>query len=78
MIDELARYRITAELLSFDQVRAFQAVSPLGASDPFIAEANNLPAVSLGALYPFSYSSRLDRKGIPIGATNNGGNRMTY
>ncbi len=48
------------------------SVNPLG-HDLYQKEANNLPSSSAAALYPFSYSSRLDERGILIGSTKLGG-----
>lgn len=63
---------ITIDRLQREQKDAFLSVNPLG-SDRFQAEANNLPSLSAAALYPFSYSSRLDERGIPLGSTKTGG-----
>lgn len=63
--------------VSFDALRreqkdAFLSVQPLG-KDCFLNEANNLPSPTAAALYPFSYSSRLDEKGMMLGKTERGG-----
>lgn len=55
-----------------EQKDAFLSVSPLG-TDRFISEANNLPSMSAAALYPFSYSSRIDEHGSMLGTTQRGG-----
>lgn len=64
--------RCTYELLSYEQRDGFLGVSPFGA-DNLTVLANNVPSVSLSALYPFSYSNRTDVQGFPIGKTSDGG-----
>ena len=63
---------VTLDRLQREQKDAFLAVNPLG-RDLFQKEANNLPSLSAAALYPFSYSSRLDERGMLLGATKGGG-----
>ena len=63
---------VTLDRLQREQKDAFLSVNPLG-SDRFRNEANNLPCLSAAALYPFSYSSRLDERGMLLGATKTGG-----
>ena len=63
---------VTLEALPREQKDAFLSVQPLG-HDLFKSEANNLPSKSAAALYPFSYSCRLDEQGIALGHTQNGG-----
>ena len=63
---------VTLDRLQREQKDAFLSVNPLG-SDRFRNEANNLPSLSAAALYPFSYSSRLDERGMLLGATKTGG-----
>lgn len=63
---------VTLEPLRREQKEAFLSVQPLG-SDHFLPEANNLPSLSAAALFPFSYSSRIDEHGIMLGTTQRGG-----
>ena len=63
---------ITLESLPREQKDAFSSVQPLG-HDLFLSDANNLPSRSAAALYPFSYSCRMDEHGIAVGTTQRGG-----
>ena len=63
---------VTLDRLQREQKDAFLSINPLG-SDRFQKEANSLPSLSAAALYPFSYSSRLDEKGMLLGTTKTGG-----
>lgn len=72
VIDKLGRIDISAEQLVREQKEAFLCVNPLG-RDLYLPEANNLPARTVAALYPFSYSSRLDIHGMFLGCTELGG-----
>ena len=63
---------VTIDRLQREQKDAFLLVNPWG-SDRFQTEANNLPSLSAAALYPFSYSSRLDERGMLLGETKTGG-----
>ena len=63
---------ITLESLPREQKDAFSSVQPLG-RDLFLSDANNLPSRSAAALYPFSYSCRMDEHGIAVGTTQRGG-----
>lgn len=69
----LAGSAITYESLSFEQREGFLSVYPCG-KDLFLADANNMPSTTIAALYPCSYSSRLDQHGMLIGRTVAGGN----
>lgn len=68
----LLRYKITYDILRFEQKEGFESVNPLG-RDRFIKAANNLPSNSLAALYPFSFSNKNDERGIFLGETVDGG-----
>jgi hypothetical protein len=68
----LAARGITKENLWHEQREGFLSVNPLG-KDHFLLEANNLPSLSGAALYPCSYSSRLDPQGMLLGETVDGG-----
>lgn len=63
---------VTLDRLQREQKDAFLSVNPLG-HDLYQKEANNLPSPSAAALYPFSYSSRLDERGMLVGTTKLGG-----
>ena len=69
----LAGNAITYEALPYEQREAFLSVYPCG-KDWFLADANNMPSTTIAALYPCSYSSRLDQHGMLIGKTVAGGN----
>ena len=72
VIDELATLNITVENLVREQKEGFLSVNPLG-KDLFLSDANNLPSTTAAALYPFSYSSRMDIKGMLLGSSLQGG-----
>lgn len=73
VISELSAVGITVEQLSYEQREGFLSVYPLG-EDKFKVSANNMPSNTLAALYPFSYSSKNDERGMLIGHTKDGGN----
>lgn len=64
---------ITYEKLVYEQKEAFQSVWPLG-KDCFVSDCNNMPSTTAAALYPCSYSCRLDNQGMLLGQTVTGGN----
>lgn len=64
--------RCTYELLNYEQKDGFLGVAPFG-EDKLAMLANNVPAISLSAMFPFSYSNRTDEKGFPLGRTFDGG-----
>ena len=68
----LAARGITRENLWHEQREGFLSVNPLG-KDMFLQQANNMPSVSASALYPCSYSSRMDPQGMLLGETVDGG-----
>lgn len=72
---ELAALAITYEELRYEQQNGFQSVQPLG-RDMFLADSNNMPSPTVAALYPCSFSSRQDEKGMPLGTTEQGGNMI--
>ena len=63
---------ITAEKLTYEQKEGFKSVYPLG-RDLFLNDSNNMPSTTVAALYPCSYSCRLDREGMLLGNTVDGG-----
>lgn len=63
---------ITSAMLVYEQKEGFAGVSPIG-RDTLTMSRNNLPSSSLAALYPFSYSSHNDPKGMFLGRTEDGG-----
>lgn len=69
----LKALNFTAETLTYYQDDGFLSVSPIG-KDCFPDAANNLPTNTLAALYPFSYSGRIDPEGMLLGNTVDGGN----
>lgn len=73
VISNLSGYGITVEHLSYEQREGFLSVYPLG-EDKFKASANNMPSGTLASLYPYSYSSKNDVNGLPLGKTLDGGN----
>lgn len=70
---ELAGLAVTYDELKYEQREAFASVQPLG-RDLFLPMSNNLPSTTIGALYPCSYSCRLDPMGMLLGQTIQGGN----
>ncbi|MEG0305064.1 MAG: DUF87 domain-containing protein, partial [Oscillospiraceae bacterium] len=70
--DELGMVNTSCETLVREQKEGFLSVNPLG-KDLFLSDANNMPSHTVAAMYPFSYSSRLDDHGILIGNTLSGG-----
>lgn len=70
--DALADINTSCETLVREQKEGFLSVNPLG-KDLFLSDANNLPSHTIAAMYPFSYSSRLDDHGILFGTTFGGG-----
>lgn len=68
----LSGYKITYDILRFEQKEGFAAVQPLG-KDNFKSLANNIPSRSLANLYPFSFSNRNDPQGLFLGETDDGG-----
>lgn len=69
----LLGYKITYDILRFEQKEGFTAVNPLG-KDLFLKTANNIPSSTLANLYPFSFSNRNDAHGLWLGETIDGGN----
>ncbi len=72
VIDALGMVNITTEALVREQKEGFLSVNPLG-KDLFLSDANNLPSNTAAALYPFTYSSRMDTKGMLLGSSTQGG-----
>lgn len=72
VMNELQRCYISSLLLIYEQKEGFWGASPIGRDYLSIAQ-NNMPAKSLAAAYPFSYSSLNDTRGIYIGRTEDGG-----
>lgn len=72
VIDALSMVNITVESLVREQKEGFLSVNPLG-KDLFLSDANNLPSTTAAALYPFTYSSRMDTKGMLLGSSLQGG-----
>ena len=70
--DLLGRVNTTTEALVREQKEGFLSINPLG-KDLFLSDANNLPSNTVAALYPFSYSSRMDTKGMLLGSSLQGG-----
>lgn len=66
---------ITHEKLTYEQKEGFLSVWPLG-KDLFINDCNNMPSSTAAALYPCSYSCRLDNEGMLLGQTVTGGNMI--
>lgn len=69
---ELAGLAISYEELRYEQKDAFNSVQPLG-RDLFLADSNNMPSTTIAALYPCSFSCRLDEQGMLLGTTAQGG-----
>ncbi|MFA9380261.1 MAG: VirB4 family type IV secretion system protein, partial [Acetanaerobacterium sp.] len=63
---------ITSVQLIYEQKEGFAGVSPIG-RDLLQMSRNSLPSSSLAALYPFSYSSHNDPRGMYLGRTEDGG-----
>ncbi|MCL1830053.1 MAG: ATP-binding protein [Oscillospiraceae bacterium] len=63
---------ITTEKLTYEQKEGFKSVYPLG-RDLFLNDSNNMPSTTIAALYPYSYSCRLDKEGMLLGGTVDGG-----
>lgn len=63
----------SSEELKYEQRQGFESVQPLG-NDLFLSAANNMPSNTAAALYPCSYSSRHDTRGMLLGRTAQGGN----
>lgn len=68
----LTASHISAQQLIYEQKEGFIGVSPIG-KDLLTVGANNIPSNTLAAMYPFSYSSRNDAHGMPLGKTKDGG-----
>ncbi|MBE6905296.1 MAG: DUF87 domain-containing protein [Ruminococcaceae bacterium] len=68
----LAGSHISAQVLIYEQKEGFMGVSPIG-KDLLTMTANNIPSNALASMYPFSYSSRNDPLGMPLGNTKDGG-----
>ncbi|MEG0340091.1 MAG: DUF87 domain-containing protein, partial [Oscillospiraceae bacterium] len=60
------------EVLNSDQIAGFTSVCPIG-FDKLSMLANNVPGISLAAMFPFSYSTRIDPEGLYLGKTADGG-----
>lgn len=71
--DTLRGLSITYEPLVHYQREGFLSASLFG-KDMFHNNANNLPSNTLASLYPCSYSSRNDKRGMLLGKTRDGGN----
>lgn len=69
---ELGGIGVSYEELKYMQQDAFQSVQPMG-TDMFLPNANNMPSNTVAALYPCSFSCRLDPHGIYLGRTAQGG-----
>ncbi len=69
---ELMSQSITKENMLHLQKEGFLCTNPLG-TDTFVTSANNMPSISVAALYPCSYSGHLDSKGMLLGRTSDGG-----
>lgn len=72
VVDALLLSGITVEALVREQKDGFLSVNPLG-RDLFLSDSNNLPSTTAAALYPFTYSSRIDEKGMLLGSSLQGG-----
>lgn len=72
VVDALSMVNITTETLVREQKEGFLSVNPLG-KDLFLSDANNLPSTTAAALYPFTYSNRMDSKGMLLGSSTTGG-----
>ncbi|MEG0764030.1 MAG: DUF87 domain-containing protein, partial [Oscillospiraceae bacterium] len=59
-------------VLNSDQIAGFTSVCPIG-FDKLSMLANNVPGISLAAMFPFSYSTRIDPEGLYLGKTADGG-----